>query len=191
MSEADSASGTSGTDGRLETGVTLDNLFPRVYGELRALAASRLAAEGNAQTLQPTALVHETYIRLRKSASRVEWRDRRHFFGVAAESMRRILIEHARAKQSQKRGRNPARTELRDSLVATESAAEEILAVHEALEKFDKVDPETAEFVKLRYFGGLTLEESADALAMSRRTANRRWAYARAWLHRELEESSN
>jgi RNA polymerase sigma factor (TIGR02999 family) len=166
---------------------TAGTLLPRVYAELRRLAASKLAHERPGQTLQATALVHEAWLRVQGDPGR-RWDGRRHFFAAAAEAMRRILIDNARRKQAVRHGGGLRRTELQsDALpIGNDAPDEELLAVHEALDALAAHDARKAELVKLRYFVGLTLEETAAALAMSERTAKRDWAYARAWLYREI-----
>jgi RNA polymerase sigma factor (TIGR02999 family) len=163
-----------------------EQLLPLVYDELRKLAAARLAQEKPGQTLQATALVHEAYLRLVGNDPAHRWNSRGHFFGAAAEAMRRILIDQARRKQSARHGghvrRNPA-----DALeIASPEPSVDFLAVNEALERFEKVDPVKANLVKLRYFAGLSLPQAAEALGISVTTADRHWAYARAWLHAEF-----
>ena len=163
-------------------------LLPLVYEELRKLAAQKLAAERPGHTLQATALVHEAYLRLLGSepAHQQQWQGRRHFFGAAAESMRRILVENARRRGAQKRGGGLGRVELEAEHVAAPERGEELLALDEALGKLATTDPAAAELVKLRYFAGLTIPEAAATLDISDRSADRLWAYARAWLHREI-----
>ena len=161
-------------------------LLPLVYDELRKLAAARLADERQGQTFQPTALVHEAYLRL-VDADRVQhWNGRGHFFAAAAEAMRRILVENARAKGRLKRGGGRQRLDLDQAAVVDGEDSEDLLALDEALEVLAAEEAETAEVVKLRYFGGLTIEQAAAALGISVRTANRHWAYARAWLYQRL-----
>jgi RNA polymerase sigma factor (TIGR02999 family) len=162
-------------------------LLPLVYAELRRLAAYQMAKERPGQTLQPTALVHEAWLRIAGSDAKV-WEGRRHFFTAAAEAMRRILIDNARRKQAVRHGGGLHRTafEPEDLPVAGGASEDELLAVDEALEALAAHDPRKAELVKLRYFAGLTIEETAAALDLSERTAKRDWAYARAWLHREI-----
>ncbi len=162
-------------------------LLPLVCAELRRLAAWRLAQERPGQTLQATALVHEAYLRLVGNED-PRWQGRRHFFAAAAEAMRRILIDNARRKQAVRHGGGLRRTDLEpDHLpIAGGAPDEELLAVHEALDALAAHDARKAELVKLRYFAGLTLEETAAALDLSERTAKRDWAYARAWLYREI-----
>lgn len=160
-------------------------LFPLVYEELRRLARSRMARERPGQTLTPTALVHETYLRL-VGEDELPWQNRRHFFGAAGEAMRRILVERARAKGREKRGGAWRRTTL-DHEVARAGAADEprtpdILALDEALRRLEEIDAEMSTVVKLRYFAGLTIAETAKALETSVATVNRQWAAAKAWL---------
>jgi RNA polymerase sigma factor (TIGR02999 family) len=163
-----------------------DDLLPLVYEELRRLAARRLSRESADQTLQPTALVHEAYLRLIGSESPSGWNGQGHFFGAAAEAMRRILVERARRKQAEKHGGGRQRVAIDGIDVATEARPEELLALDEALEKLAAEDPQKAELVKLRYFGGLSIEESAEAMGISTATAKRWWVFARTWLMREL-----
>jgi RNA polymerase sigma factor (TIGR02999 family) len=163
-----------------------DQLLPLVYDELRKLAAARLSCEKAGQTLQATALVHEAYLRLVGSNAPQGWKSRGHFFGAAAEAMRRILIERARGKRRIRHGGGRVRIELEKLEVADIEASEELLALDEALERLAAQEPETVRVVKLRYFAGLTIEQTAEALGISVRTANRHWAYAKAWLFQEL-----
>jgi RNA polymerase sigma factor (TIGR02999 family) len=165
-----------------------EQLLPLVYEELRHLAARKMAAEKPGQTLDATALVHEAYLRLVGSSKTdaQQWDGRRHFFAAAAEAMRRILVEHARHKSRIKHGGGLKRVSIADAEPAIEPTAEEILAVDEALTRFGTEDPAAAELVKLRYFVGLSIEEAAEALGVSRATANRHWAYAKAWLRCEI-----
>jgi RNA polymerase sigma factor (TIGR02999 family) len=156
-----------------------ERMLPLVYEELRRLAAAELAGEKPGQTLDATALVHEAYLRL---VGDQQFADRRHFFRVAAEAMRRILIDRARQKGRIKRGGQRARVPLSEVEVTGEAPAEQLLALDEALDRFAAVDPAKAELVKLRYFAGLSEEEAAAALGISRATASRHWKYARAWL---------
>jgi RNA polymerase sigma factor (TIGR02999 family) len=164
-----------------------EELLPLLYQELRRLAASMLAQERPGQTLQATALVHEAWLRVQGDTSQ-RWESRRHFFAAAAEAMRRILIDNARRKQAARHGGGLHRTEREpdDIPIAGGAPDSELLAVHEALEALAAHDPRKAELVKLRYFVGLTLEEAAAVLDLSERTAKRDWAYARAWLYREI-----
>jgi RNA polymerase sigma factor (TIGR02999 family) len=162
-------------------------LLPLIYDELRRLAAQRLAQEKPGQTLQATALVHEAYLRLVGAPSVSDrWNSRGHFFAAAAEAMRRILIEQARRKGRARHGGGRKRVGLDGLDVAAESAAADLLALDEALRQFAAEEPQAAEVVKLRYFAGLTIEQTAEALGVSVRTANRHWAFARARLHQLL-----
>ena len=165
-----------------------DELLPLVYGELRKLAAARMANESPNQTLQPTALVHEAWLRLSGNEN-VKWDGRAHFFGAAAEAMRRILIDSARRKRARRHGGGQKRLDIADVEIAAPGKEDELLAMNEALEKFAVVDPRKAELVKLRYFGGLTIEEAAQILEVSNQTAKRWWAFARAWLFHSMEGS--
>lgn len=172
----------------LEQGrASAEDLLPLVYKELRHLATHRLAQEKSGQTLQPTALVHEAYLRLVGSRDTERWHGRAHFFAAAAEAMRRILVDNARRKQSQKRGGDHKRIDLPTSDLAAHET-EELLAVHDALEELEKQWPAHAELVKLRYFVGLTVPEAARAIGVSRATGERYWTFARAWLHRHLAD---
>jgi RNA polymerase sigma factor (TIGR02999 family) len=166
-------------------------LLPLVYDELRKLAAQKLAQEQPGQTLQATALVHEAYLRLVASGDastpRVQnWNSRGHFFAAAAEAMRRILVEQARRRRTAKRGGLVGREELHESVIVSAEPAEDVLAVHDALDQLAAVDPVAADLVKLRFFAGLTMSEAAQALGMSVRSAHDLWAYARSWLRRQL-----
>jgi RNA polymerase sigma factor (TIGR02999 family) len=155
-------------------------LLPLIYDELRRLAAQRLSNESAGQTLQATALVHEAYIRLVDVEHAQQWKGRGHFFAAAAEAMRRILIESARRRQSQKRGGGWVRDDL--DAVAAPEPDDELLALDEALQKLTATDPVKAKLVELRYFAGLTSDQAAEVLGISPTTADRHWAYARAWL---------
>jgi RNA polymerase sigma factor (TIGR02999 family) len=159
-------------------------LLPLVYEELRQLAAHKLALEQPGQTLQPTALVHEAYLRIVGEEDAPRWQNRAHFFGAAAEAMRRILIDSARRKKAVKHGGDRVREPL-DDIVAPEKCAE-LLALDEALKKLAAQDPVKARLVELRHFVGLTGEEAAEVLGISPASADRHWAYARAWLHAEV-----
>lgn len=163
-----------------------DQLLPLVYEELRKLAAQRLAQEKPGQTLQATALVHEAYLRLVDRDKVPHWNSRGHFFAAAAEAMRRILVEQARRRYAVKRGGHLGRDELHDSGIVAPSDVEETLAINDILDHFSTTDPVAANLVKLRCFVGLTMEEIAQALDISVRSAYDTWAYARAWLHRHL-----
>ena len=167
-----------------------DELLPLVYDELRKLAAAKLASEKPGQTLQATALVHDVYLRLVDQNSPRNWDGRGHFFAAAAEAMRRILVDHARQKKSMKRGGNLQRQEFVESNIIgpADASPNTVLAVHDALDEFSKVDPRAAELVKLRYFVGMTIAESAGILNVSSRTANKWWNYAKAWLMHRIGE---
>ena len=162
-------------------------LLPLVYDELRKLAAARMEQEQPGQTLQATALVHEAWLK-RPGSERQQWRGRAHFFGAAAEAMRRILIDKARRKSSLKRGANQELEELHESRIELRAPSDEVLAVHDALDALAAEDQVAAEVVKLRYFVGMTIPEIADALELAPRTADRYWAFARAWLKRAIED---
>jgi RNA polymerase sigma factor (TIGR02999 family) len=163
-------------------------LLPLVYEELRRLAAAKLAQERPGQTLQATALVHEAYLRL-VDVDRVQhWNSRRHFFVAAAEAMRRILVERARARGSGKRGGGRERLDLDGLAVASPERPDDLLALDEALTRLAAVEPQAAELVHLRYFAGQTMSAAADLLGLSLRTTHRLWAYAKAWLLQELQE---
>ncbi|MCA9126044.1 MAG: sigma-70 family RNA polymerase sigma factor [Planctomycetales bacterium] len=163
-----------------------NQLLPLVYDELRRLAAVRMKQEKSGQTLQPTALVHEAFLRLVGDGSK-QWDSRGHFFSAAAEAMRRILIDNARRKGRAKRGGDLKRAEMADDLAAEASSdPDELLSLDEALDKLAQQDAQLAKLVELRYFTGLTVDETAQILGISVRTAKRNWAYARAWLQREM-----
>jgi RNA polymerase sigma factor (TIGR02999 family) len=167
-----------------------DKLLPLVYDELRKLAAQKLAQETPGQTLQATALVHEAYVRLVEVDNVKRWDSRRHFFAAAAEAMRRILIDNARRKQADKHGGGWQRHELLEVELAIDSTGTGMVAVDTALSRLASSEPVIARLVELRFFAGLNLEEAAACLGLSERTAYRHWAYARAWLRRELDRSS-
>jgi RNA polymerase sigma factor (TIGR02999 family) len=173
---------------RIETGDpgATDELLPLLYDELRRLAARRLAEEKPGQTLQATALVHEAYVRLLGGPSNQHWNGRGHFFAAAAEAMRRILVEKARRKNRLRHGGELRRVDFDSALLISEEADENLVALDEALTRLAGEDPQAVEVVKLRYFAGLTIDETAMALGISVRTVNRHWAYARAWLYRQL-----
>lgn len=162
-----------------------DELLPLVYEELRKLAGARMARESADQTLQPTALVHEAWLRL-VGNEKTRWDGRAHFFAAAAEAMRRILVERARRKKAMRHGGGQRRTALQDADIAAPTDDDQLLAVNEALEKLATQDKTKADLVKLRYFGGLTIEEAARILGISEPTAKRYWTFAKAWLHREI-----
>ena len=165
-----------------------EELLPLVYEELRKLAAARMAAVPPGQTLQATALDHDAYLRLVGSGPR-EWNSRGHFFSAAAEAMRRILIERARQKASQKRGGGLQRIDLDHVDVAMDSDDEVVLALDEALARYAEKDPQGAELIKLRFFAGLPNHEAAALLGIPERTAKRTWAFARAWLYHEIKKN--
>ena len=168
-----------------------DRLLPLVYDELRKLAAQKMAHESPDHTLQATALVHEAYLRVVDVANAQHWDSRRHFFAAAAEAMRRILFENARRKGRHKRGGGLERVELNLEQLSSNSPAEQLLAIHEALDCLARDDPQAAELVKLRYFAGVSVEEAAEMVGLSRSTAYEHWAYARAWLHRHLQDGDS
>jgi RNA polymerase sigma factor (TIGR02999 family) len=164
-------------------------LLPLVYDELRRLAAQRLADERPGQTLQATALVHEAYLRLVGPGDQQGWSGRGHFFGAAAESMRRILVENARRKKRLKRGGDLQRVDIDEMVESTDRADERILAVHEALDRLNSEDPQAAQLVKLRFFAGMSITDAAGVLGISRASAYEQWAYARAWLRCAVEDT--
>ncbi len=166
----------------------VDELFPLVYQELRQLAAQRFSKELPGQTLQATALVHEAYLRLVGSEEQ-RWSGRHHFFSAAAEAMRRILIENARRKKRIRHGGGWKRVNLDAADVASEMPSDDLIALDEALEKLSNEDKVSAELIKLRFFAGLTMEQAAEILGIPHRTADRNWAYARAWLYKEINKS--
>jgi RNA polymerase sigma factor (TIGR02999 family) len=163
-------------------------LLPLVYDELRKLAAQKLARETPGQTLQPTALVHEAYLRLVGENEEQSWDSRGHFFAAAAEAMRRILVEIARQKTSLKRGGDRHRMDVVDSLLATPEPREDLVALDAALTRLAETDKQAAELVQLRYFAGLPIREVAEILGIAPRTADRLWAFAKAWLLKEIED---
>ena len=160
-----------------------ERLLPTIYQELRRLAAEMLAKEPAGQTLEATALVHEAYVRLVDVKAEQKWNHRGHFFAAAAEAMRRILVDKARRKQRVKHGGEHQRVEMDDERLVCSVPADQLLALDEALERFGQEEPDKAQLVKLRFFAGLSIEEAAEALGISRATASRHWTYARAWLH--------
>ena len=164
-----------------------EQLLPEVYDALRRLAAQKLAHEQPGQTLDATALVHEAYLRLVGPQADQSFANRRHFFAAAAEAMRRILVENARKKRSLKHGGQRQRTELLDDQVIADPPDDQLLALDEGLERLAHEQPRMAEMVKLRFFTGLPIEQVADMLGISPRTAKRDWTFARAWLRREME----
>jgi RNA polymerase sigma factor (TIGR02999 family) len=172
-----------------------EQLLPLVYDDLRKLAADRMAQEQPGQTLQATALVHEAYLRLVASPGRTSgapeqhWDSRGHFFAAAAESMRRILVESARKKKRQRHGGGRRRVDLQEAVSLADSPHDDLLALDEALTRLAAREPAKAELVKLRYFAGLSIDEAADLLHISRTTAKRYWAFARAWLLAEIDDA--
>lgn len=160
-------------------------LMPLVYDELRRLASSYMRRERPGQTLQPTALVHDVYLRLLQD-TRLSWQNRAHFFGIAARSMRQILIERARARGAEKRGGDRVRVTLEPGLIGAPEPTVDLEALDEALTRLGALDPDLARLVDVRFFGGLSIEEAAEALGISPATVKRRWALAKAWLAREL-----
>jgi len=162
-----------------------EDLLLLVYAELRSLAARKLAHEAPGQTLQPTALVHEAWLRL-ASSTRQQWNSRNHFFGAAAEAMRRILIDNARRKDRVRHGRGLTRVDVADLDLASTADDETLLRVDDAMQKLAKEDPEKAELVKLRFFAGLSVRDAAEAMGLSEATAKRYWTYCRAWFYDEL-----
>ncbi len=177
--------------GQIESGdpAAAEQLLPLVYDELRKLAAQRLAREKPGQTLQATALVHEAYIRLVDVEKAQHWDSRGHFFAAAAEAMRRILVNNARRKASIKQGGNFQRIELAEFAEPSCNSQVDLLALDEALQQLEAEQPEQAQVVKLRYFAGCTVEETAQILGVSRATAQRTWSYARAWLYGQLNKT--
>ena len=168
-------------------------LIPLLYEELRKLASQRLARESPGQTLQATALVHEAYLRLVGDADAARWENRAHFFGAAAEAMRRILVESARRKASLKRGGGRGksqREELDEDRIEAPQRSDDLVALDEALNRLAAIDHGKAELVKLRYFAGMTLPQAAEVLGIARSTADAWWRYARAWLHQEIAPSA-
>jgi RNA polymerase sigma factor (TIGR02999 family) len=168
-----------------------EQLLPLVYDELRRLASRRLAHESPGQTLQATALVHEAYVRLVQGNPEQNWDNRRHFFAAAAEAMRRILVEQARRKRGLRHGGGRQQKLLNESQITVPGPSAAVLAVEDALERFERLDPQKATLVKLRYFVGLTIPQAADALGISAATADRYWAYARAWLHSRINRTED
>lgn len=166
-----------------------EQFLPLVYAELRQLAAQKLAQEKPGQTLQATALVHEAYLRLVDVEKAQHWNSRGHFFAAAAEAMRRILVEHARRKQRSKHGGDRRRVGLEEALSIGEAPSDDLVALDDALNQFEEIDPVAAQVVKLRYFAGLPMPQVAQALGLSLRTAERNWTYAKTWLHRALAQA--
>jgi RNA polymerase sigma factor (TIGR02999 family) len=174
------------TDGNQDV---VDQILPHIYGELRRLAGSYLRRERSDHTLQPTALVHEAYMKL-VDQRQVKWQNRAHFFGIAAQVMRRILMDHARKHKAEKRGGEADKLPLEDEiLVVSTNRSDQLLALDEALETLAKLDPQKAKIVELRYFGGLSIEETAEVIGVSVPTINRQWRTAKAWLYGQLSDS--
>jgi RNA polymerase sigma factor (TIGR02999 family) len=166
----------------------VDELLPQIYAELRGLASSKLAWEKAAQTLVPTALVHEAYLRL-FGGSRPAFENRRHFFAAASEAMRRVLVDHARRRNASRRGGDRHRAEIDPNQLEIPVPDDRLLALDEALEQLRELDPQAAELVMLRYFAGLSVPEAAAVLDVSPRTADRLWAFAKSWLYSKLNNS--
>jgi RNA polymerase sigma factor (TIGR02999 family) len=168
-----------------------EQLLPLVYDELRRVAAAQLAREAPGHTLDATALVHEAYVRLVGQADQADFANRRHFFGAAAQAMRRILVENARRKRAAKRGGHLKRRLLDPDKLHAAAVSEDLLALEEALAKLAAAEPQVAELVQLRYFAGLSIPQVAEVLGVSPRTADAWWAYARAWLLAELQDAGD
>ncbi|MGD1025155.1 MAG: sigma-70 family RNA polymerase sigma factor [Candidatus Sulfotelmatobacter sp.] len=173
------------TKGNEEAG---SKLIPLVYSELRRLAAGYMRRERSDHTLQPTALVHEAYLRLVGQRA-VDWQSRSHFFGIAAQVMRRILVDHARGHLRDKRGGGQKPVPIDEALVFAPEQAQELVKLDQALERLTQLDPRQGKIVELRFFGGLTVEQTADLLSISPKTVKRDWSVAKAWLHGELKTS--
>jgi RNA polymerase sigma-70 factor, ECF subfamily len=168
----------------------VDEILPLIYDELRSLASNYLRRERSDHTLQPTALVHEAYIKL-IDQTQVKWQNRAHFFGIAANIMRRILVDHARKHGANKRGGDAEKMPLEEEiLIVSEGKSAELLALDEALENLAKVDPQKSKIVELRYFGGLSVEETAEVLGISEITVKRHWRMAKAWLYGQLSSEN-
>jgi RNA polymerase sigma factor (TIGR02999 family) len=163
-------------------------LLPLIYDELRKLAAKRMAQEKPGQTLEATALVHEAYLRLVDTDETQHWNSRGHFFAAAAEAMRRILVESARRKQADKHGGGRLRVDLPEDVAAPDGRSDDLIALDEAVDRLERHDPDAARLVKLRYFAGLTHQDAANAMGISRGAADRLWALARTWLFRQLSK---
>ena len=168
----------------------LDQLLPLVYDELRRQAARYLRREHAGHTLQTTALIHEAYIRL-VDQKRVQWQNRAHFFGIAAQLMRRILVDHARSKHRVKRGGSDVRVSLAEASLTVKARDLDVLAIDEALDRLAQVDERQAKVVELRFFSGLSVEETAEVLQISPATVKREWSMAKAWLHREISNDQS
>ncbi|HYP13830.1 MAG TPA: sigma-70 family RNA polymerase sigma factor [Bryobacteraceae bacterium] len=162
-----------------------DQLIATIYPDLRRLAASQFRGEAVGHTLQPTAVVHELYVRL-FSGQKIEWQDRAHFFAIAAQQIRRILVDHARARSAGKRGGHQVRVPMLDLSGSSSHTDEDVLAVHEALTRLQALDPRAAKVIELRFFGGLTEDEAAEVIGISHATLKRDWVFARAWLSSQL-----
>jgi RNA polymerase sigma factor (TIGR02999 family) len=167
----------------------LDQLLPLVYHELRKIAERYLKRERSGHTLQTTALVHEAYLKL-IDQRQVQWQNRAHFFGIAAQAMRRILVDHARSRQTGKRGSGGVRITLDENLKVSDERATDLLALDDALNALAQLDPQKSRIVELRYFGGLSIEETAGVLALGTATVIRQWRLARAWLYGEINKSN-
>ena len=176
---------------QIESGdsTAIERLLPLVYDELRKLAAHKMAREKPGQTLQPTALVNEAYLRLVGSGQQQCWENRRHFFAAVAEAMRRILVDNARRKSRTKHGGGRERIEFEQVEVVSGGSPDELLRIHEVLDRLSEEDATAAEVAKLCYFAGLRVEQSAELLGVSRATAYRHWTYAKAWLHAEIKRA--
>lgn len=177
-------------DWRAGDEAALERLLPLVYGELREIAEAHVRRERSGHTLQPTALVHETYLRLVAGAPRIDWKDRAHFFALASRVMRRVLVDHARRHQAAKRRAPEEAGAAWPAASALSRQLEDVLAVDRALEDLAKLEERQSRLVELRFFGGLTVEETAEVLEVSPATVKREWASARAWLHRELSRGA-
>lgn len=174
------------TDGNKEV---VNQILPHIYDELRKLASSYLRKERSNHTLQPTALVHEAYMKL-IDQNRVQWQNRAHFFGIAAQVMRRILMDHARKHTADKRGGEFEKLPIEEEiLIVSQDKSSELIALDEALEELAKIDPDKAKIVELRYFGGLSIEETAEVMGVSVPTINRHWKMAKAWLYSQVAPS--
>ncbi|HET6567257.1 MAG TPA: sigma-70 family RNA polymerase sigma factor [Rhodothermales bacterium] len=167
----------------------IDRLFPLVYNELRVLARRQHFAFSDVETLNTTALVHEAYLKLVGNEIQ-DWKDRSHFFGVAASAMRHILLDYVKARKTQKRGGGLPHIPLDDDLILTDTEAEELLALNEALERLEKINPRQGKVVECRFFGGMTVEEAATVLDISPATVKRDWHQAQVWLYRELRDGN-
>lgn len=164
---------------------SLDRLLPLVYGELRRLAQRQLRSERSDHTLQTGDLVHEAYLKL-GALGHIDWKNRAQFFAVSAQAMRRVLVDHALRRSAGKRGGKRRKVPLDEAMIVSEQQADDVLALHDALTKLERVSERLSRIVECRYFAGLSIEETAEALAMSPATVKRDWTVARAWLHREL-----